>query len=98
MNSAFVKLILMSINAIDLSENEKEKRQKKTWNLISLKIEKPIYPKASEDLLNFLLKQRDANANVTICLRCSTMFEKDAAKAGKEHKEAKIEKEKKKLE
>ena len=29
-------------------------------------MEKPIYPKAREDLLDFMLKQRDVNANVTI--------------------------------
>ena len=36
--------------------------------------EKPIYLKAGEDPLDFLLKQRDAKANVTICPRCNLVF------------------------
>ena len=55
-------------------------------------MEKPIYPKARENLLDFLLKQGDANANVTICLRYSAIFDRNAIEAYKEHKEAEVEK------
>ena len=61
-------------------------------------MEKPIYPKARENLLDFLLKQGDANANVTICLRYSAIFDRNAIEAYKEHKEAEVEKERIKTE
>ena len=60
--------------------------------------EKPIYPNVGEDLLDFLLKQSDANANVTICPRCSAIFDKVAAKAFEDEKKAKVEKEKRRIE
>ena len=60
--------------------------------------EKLIYPKVGEDLLDFLLKQSNANANVTICPRCSAIFDKVAAKAFEDEKKAKVEKEKRRIE
>ena len=59
---------------------------------------KLIYPKAMEDLLDFLLKQRDADANVAICPKCSAMFDKNAAKMFEEEKKAEVGKEKEKIE
>ena len=59
--------------------------------------EKPIYPKAGEDLLDFLLKQRGATANVTICPSCSAVFDKNAAKAYHNHEEVEIEKQRKEV-
>ena len=55
--------------------------------------EEPIYPKVGEDLLDFLSKQRDANANVTICPSCKVVFNKKDAQAFKEEKKAEVEKE-----
>ena len=61
-------------------------------------MEKPIYPKATEDLLDFMLKQRDVNANVTIWPRCSAVFNRNATKAYKEHKEFEVEKARERIE
>ena len=84
MNSAFVEPIFMSINAVGFDENAEEK-MKGDMELDAFEnTEKPIYPKAREDLLDFLLKQRDADANVAICLRYKAMFNKNAAKTFEE--------------
>ena len=100
MNYAFMEPIIMLINDVGLDENEEgEKKMKEDMELdLFENIEKLIYPKVREDLLDFLLKQRDANANVTIYLRWSAISDRDAAKAVKEHKEAEVEKERKKIE
>ena len=66
MNSAFVELIFISINAISFDEDIEEK-MKRDMELDAFEnTEKPIYPMAGEDLFDFLLKQRDADANVAI--------------------------------
>ena len=49
-------------------------------------------------MLDFLLKQSDADANVTICPRCSAVFDKVAAKAFEDEKKAKVKKEKRRIE
>ena len=61
-------------------------------------MEKPIYPKAGEDFLYFLLKQKDASANVTISLSCSAVFDKNTAKAFEENKKAEVEEERQRVE
>ena len=84
MNFAFVESIFMSINAVGFDENAEEK-MKEDMELDAFKnTEKPIYPKPKEDLLDFLLKQRDADANVAICPRYSAMFDKNATKTFEE--------------
>ncbi|MED6163492.1 hypothetical protein PIB30_080438 [Stylosanthes scabra] len=51
--------------------------------------ERPIYPKAGEDLLDFLLRQREGEGNVAICPRCSALFDSSAAKAYVSYKKSK---------
>ena len=98
MNSTFVEFVFMSINAIGLEENMEEEKVKEDMELdLFENVEKPIYPKASEDLLDFLLKQRYANANVTMSPRCSAVFDKNATKAYKEHNEVEVEKERERI-
>ena len=58
---------------------------------------KPIYPKAGEDLLDFLLMQRDADTNVAICPRCSAVFNKNATRTFEEQRKGETKKEKEKL-
>ena len=97
MNSAFVEPIFMSINAVGFDENAKEK-MKEDMELDAFEnMEKLKYPKVREDLLDFLLKQRDANANVAICRRCSAVFDKNAARTFEEQKKVEVEKEKEKV-
>ena len=56
MNSAFVEPVHLSINAIGLEEDAEDK-MKEAMELDAFEnAEKPIYPKAGEDLLDFLLK------------------------------------------
>ena len=98
MNSAFVEPVHLSINAVGLKEDTKDKI-KEAMELDTFEnTEKPIYPKVGEDLLDLLLKQRDADANVTICPRCSAVFDKVAAKAFEDEKKAEVEKEKRRIE
>ena len=94
MNSAFVKPVHMSINVVGFEEDAEEKMKEDMVLDAFDNTEKPIYPQARVDLLDFLLKQRDANANVTICPRCSAVFEKKVAQAFEEEKKAEAEKEK----
>ena len=97
MNFAFVELVFMSINVVSFDEDTEEK-MKEDMKLDAFEnTEKPIYPKAREDLLNFLLKQRDANANVTICPRCNAAFDKNAAKTFEEQKRLRSKKKEKGL-
>ena len=98
MYSAFVELVHLLINAVGLKE-EMEDKIKEAMELDAFEnTEKLIYPKGGEDLLDFLLKQRDADANVTICPRRSAIFNKVAAKAFEDEKKAEVEKEKKRIE
>jgi len=39
------------------------------------------YPKAEEDLIDFLNRCKISNTNVMLCPRCSTVFDKEAAKS-----------------
>ena len=99
MNSTFVEPVFMSINAIGLEENMEKEKVKEDMELdLFENVEKPIHPKSGVDLLDFLLKQRDADANVTMCPRCSVVFDKNATKAYKEHNEVEVEKEKERIE
>ena len=66
MNLAFAEPMFMLINTIGFDEKEKEKMKKDMEVDAFESTEKPIYPKAGEDLLDFLLKQRDADINVAI--------------------------------
>ena len=96
MNSAYVEPVHLSINVAGI---EAEEEAKEAMELDAFEnMEKPIYPKAGEDLLDFLLKQRDAGANVAICPRCSAVFDKTAAKAFQDEKEVEFEKEKREIE
>ena len=94
-DSTFVKLVFMSINAMGFDEDVEEKMKEDMKPNAFENTEKPIYPKAREDLLNFLLKQRDTNANVTICPRYSGMFDKNAAKIFKNRKRMRSKRKKK---
>ena len=98
MNSAFVEPIFISINAIGFDENTEEKIKEEMKLDAFENMEKPIYPKAREDLVDFFLKQRDADANVAICLRCNVVFDKNAAKTFEKQKKAEVEKKKEKIE
>ena len=49
-------------------------------------VEKPIFPKAGEDLLDFLLKQ-EFGENVALCLRCNAMFDQIATKTYEKKRE-----------
>ena len=41
------------------------------------------YPKAEEDLIDFLNRCKISNTNVMLCPRCSAVFDKEAAKSVK---------------
>ena len=97
MNSAFVELVFMSINAVCFDQNTKEKMKEEMELNAFENMEKPIYPKVGEDLLDFLLKHRDDNANVAICQRCSAVFDKNATRTFEQQKNVEFEKEKEKL-
>lgn len=43
-------------------------------------VKKPIFPKPREDLLDFLLKQRDSGGSIAICPRCNAVFDHTIAK------------------
>lgn len=98
MNSAFVKLVFMSINNVGFEEDAEEKMKEDMALDAFESTEKPIYPKAREDSLDFLLKQRDANSNVTIYPRGSVVFNKTAAKAFEEKRKAEAEVERQRVE
>ncbi|MED6138401.1 hypothetical protein PIB30_073934 [Stylosanthes scabra] len=51
--------------------------------------ERPIYPKAREDLLDLLMRQRDEKGNVSMCPRCSALFDASAARAYDSYKKSK---------
>ena len=90
MNSAFVEPVHLSINAVGLEEDTEDK-MKEAMELDAFEnVEKLIYPKVREDLLDSLLKQRDADANVTICLRSSAVFDKVVAKLFEDEKKAEV--------
>ena len=80
MNSPFVEPVFMLINAVGFEEDVEEKMKEDMVLDVFENIEKPIYPKVGEDLLDFLLKQRNANANVTIYPKCSAIFNKNTTK------------------
>ena len=40
---------------------------------------KPIYPQAGKDLFEFLLRQKDQGGDVSLCPRCSAIFDKQEA-------------------
>jgi hypothetical protein len=42
---------------------------------------KVAYPKAEEDLIDFLNRCKISNAHAMLCPRCSTVFDKEAAKS-----------------
>jgi uncharacterized C2H2 Zn-finger protein len=44
---------------------------------------KVAYPKAEEDLIDFLNRCKISNTNVMLCPRCSAVFDKEAAKSVK---------------
>ena len=92
MNSAFAEPMFMSINTMGFDEKAEEKMKEDMELDAFERMKKPIYPKVGEDLLDFLLKQRDTDANVAICLRCSAVFDKDVAKSFEEQKKAEVEK------
>ena len=98
MNSAFVKPIFMSVNVVGFDEDAEEKIKRDIELGAFENMKKPIHPKVGEDLLDFLLKQSDANANVAICPRCSALFDKNVARTFEEQREAEVEKEKEKVE
>ena len=88
----------MSINAVGFEEDAKEKMKEEMMLDTFENAERPIYPKAGEDLLVFLLKQRNVNANMAICPRCSVVFDKEAVKAFEEGTKAEAEREKRRIE
>lgn len=57
MNSAYVKPDLMPINVVGFTEVDDKKIQDQMDLDMFENIEKPIFPKSGEDLLDFLLKQ-----------------------------------------
>ena len=57
MNSTFVQPIFVSINVVGFEEDAEEKMKEDMVLNTFENTEKPIYPKAGVDLLNFLLKQ-----------------------------------------
>ena len=98
MNTALVELVFMEINTMGFDEDA-EKKMKEDMNLDAFEnIEEPIQPKAGKDLLDFSLKHRNSNANVTICPRYSIMFDKNAAKTFEEQKRANDEAKRKRIE
>ena len=50
-------------------------------------VEKPIFPKVGEDLLDFLLKQKESGENVAFCPRYSAVFDQTATKTYEKQKE-----------
>ena len=98
LNFAFVEVVFMSINVVALDENVEEKVKEDMELDVFKNVEKSIYPKVGEDLLDFLLRQGDANATVTIYPRFSVVFDKNAAKAYGEQKDAKAKREKDRIE
>ena len=99
MNSSFVELVFMSINTMGFDENMEEEKVKEDMELdLFESVDKLIYLKAGEDSLDLLLKQKDVNANVTICRRYSAVFDKNTAKAYREQKDAEVEQEKERIE
>ena len=75
---------------------------KESFKMMSLDLfentERPIYPKLKEDLLDFLHKQRDGNANVAMCLRYNAVFDRNEATMYEKQKKAKRAKEKQEFE
>ncbi|KAJ1406744.1 Retrovirus-related Pol polyprotein from transposon 17.6 [Sesbania bispinosa] len=50
----------------------------------------PIYLKAGETLIDFLAEKKEKNQEVMLCPRCSTIFDKSAAKAFEESEKKKF--------
>ncbi|MED6225064.1 hypothetical protein PIB30_090219 [Stylosanthes scabra] len=63
--------------------------EEEAFDLDMFEAERPIYPKAGEDLLDFLLRQREGEGNVAVCPRYSALFDSSASKAYESYKKSK---------
>ena len=99
-NSNYVEPVTLPIGMVGLDSHDIDERQLQDDMSLDLveSTERSIYPKPREDLLDFLLKQGDGNANVAMCLCCNAIFYRKAAMAYEKQKEAEYAKEKQELE
>ena len=86
----YVQPVSLSVNMVRVEKEQMGENDKMMIDMdldMFEDIEKPIFPKAGEDLLDFLLKQKESGENVALYPRCSAVFDQTATKTYEKQKE-----------